>query len=153
MASHGHSSTHAPQSPHVSPSTTATPSSLSSIASNGHTSVHAPQPVHFSLSIIAAIPNSPFFFLHSHHMLIFSTPFPKALKRYNMRKYNHETCVSQHRHHPEDLIILQGTSNSHLYSSMRTRDSLAAHSDSGKFIAGPTFPIFLPNAAPVASNR
>ena len=54
MASTGHTSTHAPQSPHVSASTTARPSFMA-IASNGQDSTHVSQPVHFSGSTTAAI--------------------------------------------------------------------------------------------------
>ena len=54
MASTGQTSTHAPQSPHVSGSITAKPSFIE-IASNGHDSTHVSQPVHFSRSTTAAI--------------------------------------------------------------------------------------------------
>jgi hypothetical protein len=54
IASFGQTSTHAPQSPHVSASTTAT-FSLTAIASSGHAETHSLQAEHFSASIDAAI--------------------------------------------------------------------------------------------------
>jgi hypothetical protein len=47
IASTGHTSTHAPQSPQVSASITAKPSFIA-MASNGHDSTQVSQPVHFS---------------------------------------------------------------------------------------------------------
>jgi hypothetical protein len=47
IASTGHTSTQAPQSPQVSASTTAKPSFIA-MASNGHDSTQVSQPVHFS---------------------------------------------------------------------------------------------------------
>jgi hypothetical protein len=47
IASTGHTSTHAPQSPQVSASTTAKASFIE-MASNGHDSTQVSQPVHFS---------------------------------------------------------------------------------------------------------
>jgi hypothetical protein len=47
IASTGHTSTQAPQSPQVSASTTAKPSFMA-MASNGHDSTQVSQPVHFS---------------------------------------------------------------------------------------------------------
>jgi len=55
MASEGHSSTQAPQSPQVSASTTALPLSFNSMDSVGHTSTQFPQPEHLLVSIIAVM--------------------------------------------------------------------------------------------------
>jgi hypothetical protein len=57
MASDGQTSTHAPQSPQTSGSTTAF-SSFMEIASKGHDSTQDSQPVHFSGSTTAAMINS-----------------------------------------------------------------------------------------------
>ena len=53
IASFGHSSTHVPQSVHLSGSILAT--SFKLIASCGHASMQMPQPVHWSLSTFAAV--------------------------------------------------------------------------------------------------
>ncbi len=53
MASDGHSSMHAPQSTHLSASTTATSSMV--IAPLGQASAQAPHPTHFPASIFTAI--------------------------------------------------------------------------------------------------
>ena len=96
MASFGQTSTHAPQSPQESWSTTAVPF-CTEIEPNGQESTHSPQPLHFSASIFAAIKHSPRLLKHSRSIYFYCINPSKTLLDLSpgAKHFGHWICIKR----------------------------------------------------------